>query len=80
MAKTACKAWKNGEVKHRGQATLEWYKDGVPQYYCYGYYDSMTDELIETCKNCRDNERYAQEDLEAWLAQEETRQQAENSA
>lgn len=39
----------------------------------------MTDELIETCKNCRDNERYAQEDLEAWLAQEEARQQAENS-
>ena len=29
------------------------YKDGKPQYYCYGYIDSMTDEPLEECVNCK---------------------------
>lgn len=60
----SCKAKINGEVKVKGQSSIEFYKDGKPQYYCYGYNDISTDKLIETCKNCRKNVIYAQDDLE----------------
>ena len=60
----SCKAKINGEVIKKGKASIEFYKDGKPQYYCYGYVDASTDELIETCKNCKENVTYAQEDLE----------------
>lgn len=59
-----CKAKNNGEVKTKGKSSIEFYKDGKPQYYCYGYNDNNTDELIETCKNCKDNIIYAQDDLD----------------
>ncbi len=55
MAKTVCKAVKRGIVPKRGRPSIEWYKDGVPQYYCYGYYDKMTDEILDVCKNCVDH-------------------------
>lgn len=55
MAKTICKAVKKRIVPRRGKASLEFYKDGKPQYYCYGYKDEMTDELLDVCKNCEDN-------------------------
>lgn len=65
MSKTICKAKKTGEVKERGKASIEWHdEDGKPQYYCYGYIDLTTDELLEVCRNCKDNVIYAQEDLE----------------
>ena len=49
----ACKATESGKVSRRGQPSIEWYKDGKPQYYCYGYIDKMTDELLPECKECR---------------------------
>lgn len=61
----SCKAVENGEVKRKGIASLEFYVGSKPQYYCYGYIDKMTDELINTCKECRKNVIFAQEDYDA---------------
>ena len=38
----------------RGNPTTEFYKDGKPQIYCYGWIDSMTDEPLGECLNCKD--------------------------
>lgn len=38
----------------RGKPTTEFYIDGKPQIYCYGWEDGMTDEPLEICKNCPD--------------------------
>ena len=38
----------------RGNSTTEFYKNGKPQIYCYGWEDRMTDEPLEICKNCND--------------------------
>ena len=51
-------------VKDRGKSSIEWHKDGKPQYYCYGYIDQRTDELIDECKRCKRQVGKAQEDLE----------------
>lgn len=48
----------------RGEASTEFYIDGKPQIYCYGWIDPQNDELIEICKNCADFVDKAQEDLE----------------
>lgn len=66
MAKTICKAKKIGLVPQRGKASIEWHKDGVPQYYCYGYIDRATDELLEVCRNCIDHVDHAYEDFKKW--------------
>lgn len=50
MARVRCKI-AGHKVKRRGEATVEWYKDGVPQYYCYGYIDRMTGDLFLNVKN-----------------------------
>lgn len=61
----SCPAKDKGEVQRRGAASVEWYdENGKPRYFCRGYVDRMTDELIETCAACRQNVRYAQEELE----------------
>lgn len=38
----------------RGRSTTEFFKDGKPQIYCYGWIDGMTDEPLEICKKCKD--------------------------
>lgn len=38
----------------RGKSVLDFYKDGKPQYYCYGVIDMANDEPIEECKKCPD--------------------------
>ncbi len=38
----------------RGRPTTEFYIDGKPQIYCYGWEDKMTDEALLICKNCKD--------------------------
>ena len=65
MARVRCKI-AGHKVMRRGEATVEWYKDGLSQYYCYGYIDSMTDEPLPECKECRDYVGKAQDDLEKW--------------
>ena len=70
MAKTVCEAKKRGIVKRRGRPTVEWHKDGVPQRYCYGCIDMMTDEPLEVCRNCADHVDRAEEDREKYYAKE----------
>ncbi len=60
----ACKAKERDKVSRRGEASIEWYKDGEPQYYCFGYIDKMTDELLTECKECRSHVHKAQGDLD----------------
>ena len=38
----------------RGNPTTEFYIDGKPQIYCYGWIDGMTDEPLQICKECLD--------------------------
>ena len=62
----ACKAKERGKVNRRGKPSIEWYKDDKPQYYCYGYIDSMTDDVLQECKECRNHVSKAQYDLDAY--------------
>ena len=71
MGRVICQAKKTGQVKYRGKPTIEWYKDGKPQYYCYGYRDAMTEEPLEVCKNCADFVDRAEEDLQRFKAGEQ---------
>ena len=54
LGKVVCQAKKTGIVTRRGKPTIEFYKDGKPQYYCYGYKDMRTDEPLEVCQKCAD--------------------------
>lgn len=69
MAKVICQAVKNKSVDRKGKSSIEWYKDGVPQKYCYGYVDGRNDEPIEECAICPIHVDKAQEDLESWQNQ-----------
>lgn len=40
--------------KGRGKPTTQFYINGKPQIYCYGWMDCMTDEWLEICKQCKD--------------------------
>lgn len=61
----SCKAkYNNREIKDKGKPSIEFYIDGKPQYYCYGYIDSRTDEVLDECKECSKHVYKAQEDLE----------------
>ena len=62
----ACKAKSAEKVDRRGEPSIEWYKDDKPQYYCYGYIDKMTDELLSECKKCQNHVDKAQDDLDEW--------------
>ena len=38
----------------RGRPTTEFYKNGRPQVYCYGWIDKRNDEPLDCCKSCLD--------------------------
>ena len=59
-----CAAVKTGIVKRKGRASLEFFYCGRPHYYCFGYTDRMTDELLDVCRECQSNVRFAQDDLD----------------
>lgn len=59
-----CALVKKGVVSNRGVSSVEFYKNGEPQRYCYGYVDKMTDELFPECEVCHANVNKAQVDLE----------------
>ena len=45
----SCQAVRNGEVKRKGTSSIEYHHDnGKPVYYCYGYIDCGTGDLIST--------------------------------
>ena len=67
----SCRAKANHKVKEVGKSSIEWYKDGKPQHYCYGYIDRMTDELIPECKECERHVDKAQEDLDKYRLEKE---------
>lgn len=50
----------------RGRPSTEFYIDGKPQIYCYGYVDAMNDELIPECENCADHVDKAADDHKKW--------------
>ena len=58
-----CKLVALGKVKTKGNATLEFYKDGKPQYYCLGYINKMYDEAMEECKECKKYVNNAENDF-----------------
>ena len=53
----------------RGRATTEFYINGKPQIYCLGWIDSMTDEPLEVCQNCKDwvNGEQCKQDFKKWI-------------
>ena len=64
-----CQAKQKGEVAHKGRPSVEFLdKQGNPVYYCMGYINVENDEMLETCKACRQNVIYAQEDYEKMVA------------
>lgn len=52
-------------------STVEWYKDGIPQRYCIGWLDKMTDEIFECCRKCEiwNGSDKVDEDLKKWREQ-----------
>lgn len=62
----ACRAKESGKVIRRGKPSIEWHKDGKPQYYCCGYVNTMTDDVLPECKECRNYVDKAQDDLDKW--------------
>lgn len=64
-SKVRCKAKKLSHIKRKGKPSIEWHdREGNPQYYCCGYVDFMTEELMDVCFQCKNNVHHAQEDLE----------------
>ena len=47
-----CMLITNGIVSQKGNPSIEFYKDGKPQYYCMGYENMMTDEPYTECREC----------------------------
>lgn len=50
MAK--CMLVAHGVVRQKGKPSIEFYKNGKPQYYCMGYIDLMYDEEFPECREC----------------------------
>lgn len=48
----SCKAKLRKDIKERGKPSIEFHFEGKPRYFCYGYIDQRTDELIDECKEC----------------------------
>lgn len=67
----SCEAVKKGLVKHRGKSSPEFFYMGRPHYYCYGYVDKMTDELLDVCRLCKSCVIYAQADFDVLNGKQE---------
>lgn len=50
----------------RGRPSTEFYLDGKPQIYCFGWIDLQTDDLVSKCKNCADHVSKAQADFDKY--------------
>ena len=49
-----CPLVASGKVNKRGNPSTEFYRDGVPQIYCLGYFDSRNEEPLAECEVCLD--------------------------
>ena len=50
-----CPAKDKGEVRYKSRSTAEFCINGKPVFFCQGYIDRMTDELLDTCRECKRN-------------------------
>lgn len=51
----SCKAKLRQDIKDRGKTSVEFVFEGKPRYFCYGYIDQRTEELIDECRECPEN-------------------------
>lgn len=51
----SCKAKLRPDINERGKPSVEFVFEGKPRYFCYGYIDQSTEELIEECRECPEN-------------------------
>ena len=42
------------DIKDRGKPSVEFVFEGKPRYFCYGYIDQSTEELIDECREWKD--------------------------
>ena len=47
-----CEMVAKGIVREKGYPSIEFYRNGEPQYYCMGWENKMTDEPYEECMRC----------------------------
>lgn len=47
-----CELVAKGIANKKGKPSIEFYKNGKPQYYCYGYMDKRTEEGLSECQKC----------------------------
>ena len=57
----SCKAKLRPDIKERGRPSIEFIFNNIPRYFCYGYIDARTDELIDECRECPENVNKADE-------------------
>lgn len=60
----SCSAKLRNDIKDRGKPSIEFYWENKPRYFCYGYINQRTDELIEECRNCPEHVYKAGECME----------------
>lgn len=65
--KSKCELVNTGQVKRKGRASIEWYKDKEPVYYCLGYTDPATDEPLPECTACKMHVCHADGDWLKWM-------------
>lgn len=41
-------------LRDRGKPSIEFWKDGKPQIYCYGKTDARDGEFLQECQHCPD--------------------------
>lgn len=51
----SCKAKLRQDINERGKPSVEFVFEGKPRYFCYGYIDQSTEELIDECRECPEN-------------------------
>lgn len=57
----SCKAKLRKDIKERGKPSIEFIFNNIPRYFCYGYIDLKTDDLIEECRECAEHVYKAEE-------------------
>lgn len=56
-----CRAKLRPDIKERGRSSIEFVFEDIPRYFCYGYIDKRTDELIDECRECPEHVNKADE-------------------